>query len=250
MIRPTGYFRAKADSLVRLGQALCDRFGGKVPGTLADLLTLPGVGRKTANMVLGDAFGKPALTVDIHVARLARRLGWTAQTGPDKIEHDVAGLLPRRERTAATHRLIWHGRRVCHARTPRAAPAGSPGCAHHSARDRPTKRPRANSSRPGHFPDRSWRQARNTSRSCGLHRGECRAAWVAAPATTEPGRVNGRAPDQRQESGVLQARLNLITADPLHLDDSVKFIETDAARRSRTNSAAWECRCTQTQNSA
>ncbi len=124
MIRPTGYFRAKADILVRLGQALCDRFGGKVPGTLADLLTLPGVGRKTANMVLGDAFGKPALTVDTHVARLARRLGWTAQTGPDKIEHDVAGLLPRREWTAATHRLIWHGRRVCHARTPACGACG------------------------------------------------------------------------------------------------------------------------------
>ncbi len=118
VIRPTGYFRAKANTLIRLGQALCDRFGGEVPDTLDELLTLPGVGRKTANMVLGDAFGKPSLTVDTHFARLARRLGWTAHTDPDKIEQDVAALLPRQEWTAASHRLIWHGRRVCHARVP------------------------------------------------------------------------------------------------------------------------------------
>ena len=113
VIRPTGYYRAKADTLIRIGQAPCDRFGGKVPDTLDDLLTLPGVGRKTANMALGDAVGKPALVVDTHVARLARRIRWTVQTGPDKIEHAVAALLPPREWTAATHRLIWHGRRVC-----------------------------------------------------------------------------------------------------------------------------------------
>ncbi len=118
VIRPTGYFRAKANTLIRLGQALCDRFGGEVPDTLDELLTLPGVGRKTANMVLGDAFGKPSLTVDTHFARLARRLGWTAHTDPDKIEQDVAALLPRQEWTAASHRLMWHGRRVCHARVP------------------------------------------------------------------------------------------------------------------------------------
>jgi endonuclease III len=124
VIRPTGYYRAEGDTLIRIGQALCDRFGGKVPDTLDDLLTLPGVGRKAANMVLGDAFGKPALAVDTHVARLARRFGWTVQTGPDKIEHDVAALLPPREWTAATHRLIWHGRRVCHARTPACGACG------------------------------------------------------------------------------------------------------------------------------
>jgi endonuclease-3 len=79
---------------------------------------LPGVGRKTANVVLGDAFGKPALVVDTHFARLARRFGWTAQTDAEKIEHDVAALLPRQEWTAASHQVIWHGRRVCHARMP------------------------------------------------------------------------------------------------------------------------------------
>ena len=124
VIRPTGYFRAKANILIRLGQALCDRFGGEVPDTLDELLTLPGVGRKTANMVLGDAFGKPSLTVDTHFARLARRLGWTAHTDPDKIEQDVGALLPRQEWTAASHRLIWHGRRVCHARVPACGACG------------------------------------------------------------------------------------------------------------------------------
>jgi endonuclease-3 len=124
MIHPTGYFRAKTNTLISLGQALCERFGGEVPGTLDDLVTLPGVGRKTANMVLGDAFSTPALTVDTHFARLARRFGWTAQTDPAKIERDVAVLLPRQEWTAASHRLTWHGRRVCHARTPACGACG------------------------------------------------------------------------------------------------------------------------------
>ena len=124
LIRPTGFFRAKANRLITLGQALCDRFGGKVPDTLEELVTLPGVGRKTANLVLGDAFGKPSLTVDTHVARLARRFGWTAQTDPEKIEQDVRALLPHQDWTAASHRLTWHGRRVCHARTPACGACG------------------------------------------------------------------------------------------------------------------------------
>ncbi|MDX6388972.1 MAG: endonuclease [Streptosporangiaceae bacterium] len=124
LIRPTGFFRAKANLLITLGQALCDRFGGKVPDTLEELVTLPGVGRKTANMVLGDAFGKPSLTVDTHFARLARRFGWTAHTDPEKIEQDVGALLPHQEWTAASHRLIWHGRRVCHARAPACGACG------------------------------------------------------------------------------------------------------------------------------
>jgi endonuclease III len=124
VIRPTGYYRDKAKTLIALGQALCDRFGGNVPDTLEELMTLPGVGRKTANIVLGDAFGKPSLAVDTHVARLARRFGWTAHNDPDKIEQDVGALLPRREWTAASHRLIWHGRRVCHARRPACGACG------------------------------------------------------------------------------------------------------------------------------
>jgi endonuclease III len=124
LIQPTGYFRAKAGTLIKLGQALCDRFGGVVPGTMDDLVTLPGVGRKTASVVLGDAFGKSAIVVDTHFGRLARRFGWTAHTDPDKIEQDVAALLPRQEWTGASHRLIWHGRRVCHARRPACGACG------------------------------------------------------------------------------------------------------------------------------
>lgn len=118
IIQSTGFFRAKANSVLGLGQALCDRFGGQVPGNLADLVTLPGVGRKTANVVLGNAFGVPGITVDTHFARLARRFGWTTQTDPEKIEAEVGALIPRPEWTMLSHRLIWHGRRVCQARRP------------------------------------------------------------------------------------------------------------------------------------
>jgi endonuclease-3 len=118
IIQSTGFFRAKTSSLIGLGQALCDRYGGEVPGRLADLVTLPGVGRKTANVVLGNAFGVPGITVDTHFSRLARRFGWTAETDPVKIEHEVGALIPRSEWTILSHRLIWHGRRVCHARKP------------------------------------------------------------------------------------------------------------------------------------
>jgi endonuclease III len=124
MVKTTGYFRAKANRLITLGQALCDRFGGEVPARLAELVTLPGVGRKTANMVLGNAFGQPRLTVDTHFVRLAQRFGWTAHTDPDKIEQDVAALLPRPEWTAASHRLDWHGRRICHAQRPACGACG------------------------------------------------------------------------------------------------------------------------------
>jgi endonuclease-3 len=124
VIKPTGFFHAKAKTLIAAGRALSDRFGGEVPDTLDALVTLPGVGRKTANVVLGDAFGTPSLTVDTHFGRLARRFGWTAQTDPDKIEQDVGALLPRQEWTAASHRLIWHGRRVCHARRPACGACG------------------------------------------------------------------------------------------------------------------------------
>ncbi len=124
IIQSTGFFRAKTSSLIGLGQALCDRYGGEVPGRLADLVTLPGVGRKTANVVLGNAFGVPGITVDTHFSRLARRFGWTAQTDPDKIEQEVGALFPRSEWTILSHRLIWHGRRVCHARRPACGACG------------------------------------------------------------------------------------------------------------------------------
>jgi endonuclease-3 len=118
MIRPTGFFRAKTDSLLKLGQALEERYDGEVPAKLADLVTLPGVGRKTANVVLGNAFGVPGITVDTHFGRLSRRFGWTTEDDPVKVEHDVGSLFPKREWTVLSHRLIWHGRRVCHSRRP------------------------------------------------------------------------------------------------------------------------------------
>ena len=118
LIQPTGFFRAKTDSLIKLGAALVERYDGQVPPRLADLVTLPGVGRKTANVVLGDAFGVPGITVDTHVGRLARRLGWTTEDDPVKVEHAIAALFERRDWTHLSHVLIFHGRRTCHARTP------------------------------------------------------------------------------------------------------------------------------------
>jgi endonuclease-3 len=118
IIQPTGFFRAKTTSLIGLGQALCDRFKGEVPRRLKDLVTLPGVGRKTANVVLGNAFGVPGITVDTHFGRLARRFEWSQQDDPDKVEQEVGALFPKSEWSILSHRLIWHGRRVCHARKP------------------------------------------------------------------------------------------------------------------------------------
>jgi len=124
IIQSTGFFRAKSNSLIGLGQALCERFGGEVPGKLKDLVTLPGVGRKTANVVLGNAFGVPGITVDTHFGRLSRRFGWSAEDDPVKVEAEVGGLFPKSEWTMLSHRLIWHGRRVCHSRKPACGACG------------------------------------------------------------------------------------------------------------------------------
>jgi endonuclease III len=118
IIGPTGFFRAKTQTLLKLSAALVERFDGEVPPRLEDLVTLPGVGRKTANVVLGDAFGIPGITVDTHFGRLARRFGWTTDTDPVKVEHEVGALFPRKDWTRLSHHLIWHGRRICHARNP------------------------------------------------------------------------------------------------------------------------------------
>lgn len=118
LIRPTGFFRAKTKSLMGLSAALRDNFGGEVPGNLKDLVTLPGVGRKTANVVLGNAFGVAGLTVDTHFARLVRRWKWTEHEDPEKIEADIAAIFPKTEWTMLSHRIIFHGRRVCHSRKP------------------------------------------------------------------------------------------------------------------------------------
>ncbi|GGS93539.1 endonuclease III [Streptomyces tanashiensis] len=118
LIRPTGFFRAKTKSIMGLATALRDDFGGEVPGRLEDLVKLPGVGRKTAFVVLGNAFGVPGITVDTHFMRLARRWRWTESDDPVKIEAEVAAIFPKSEWTMLSHRVIFHGRRICHARKP------------------------------------------------------------------------------------------------------------------------------------
>ncbi|WP_371653902.1 MULTISPECIES: endonuclease III [unclassified Streptomyces] len=118
LIRPTGFFRAKTRSIMGLAAALRDDFGGNVPGRLEDLVKLPGVGRKTANVVLGNAFGVPGITVDTHFGRLVRRWKWTDEEDPVKVEAVVAEIFPKSEWTMLSHRVVFHGRRICHARKP------------------------------------------------------------------------------------------------------------------------------------
>ncbi len=121
-IRPTGYFRQKTKSLIKLGQALVDRHGGRLPDTMESLTELPGIGRKTANVILSAAFGKDeGVVVDTHVKRVANRLGLTRHSDPDKIEADLTALVPRRAWGGLGLRLILHGRRVCAARKPKCA---------------------------------------------------------------------------------------------------------------------------------
>ncbi|GII25209.1 endonuclease III [Planosporangium mesophilum] len=118
LIKSTGFYRNKADSLIKLGQMLVERFDGEVPRTIEELVTLPGIGRKTANVILGNAYDVPGITVDTHFSRLTQRWRWTTETDPVKIEHAVGALIERRDWTMLSHRVIFHGRRVCHARKP------------------------------------------------------------------------------------------------------------------------------------
>jgi endonuclease-3 len=120
-IRPTGFFRSKARSLLGMARALRDDYGGEVPDELDSLTALPGVGRKTANVILSVAFDRPGLPVDTHVGRLARRLGLSGATDPGRVEEDLTALLPPEEWGAFSLRLILHGRAVCQARRPRCA---------------------------------------------------------------------------------------------------------------------------------
>lgn len=118
IVGPLGFFRAKTEALLKLSAALVERYDGEVPPKLEELVTLPGVGRKTANVVLGNAFGIPGITVDTHFGRLIRRFGWTEETDPVKAEHAIGALFPKRDWTMLSHHVIWHGRRVCHAKKP------------------------------------------------------------------------------------------------------------------------------------
>ncbi|MBQ6644054.1 MAG: endonuclease III, partial [Saccharopolyspora sp.] len=118
MIRSTGFYRNKANSLMGMGAALVERHDGQLPARLEDLVKLPGIGRKTANVILGNAFDVPGITVDTHFGRLVRRWQWTAEEDPVKVEHAVGELIPRKEWTMLSHYVIFHGRRVCHSRKP------------------------------------------------------------------------------------------------------------------------------------
>ena len=118
LVKSTGFYRAKAKNIKSLSSKIITDFNGKVPNNLDSLITLPGVGRKTANVVLGHAFGIPGITVDTHFGRLSRRFGWSKSLDPVKVEFEVGDLIPRKEWTNLSQRLIWHGRRVCHSRKP------------------------------------------------------------------------------------------------------------------------------------
>jgi endonuclease-3 len=118
LVKSTGFYRAKAKNIKSLSNKIISEFNGKVPNNLEELITLPGVGRKTANVVLGHAFGIPGITVDTHFGRLSRRFGWSKSLDQVKVEFEVADLIPKREWTNLSQRLIWHGRRVCHSRKP------------------------------------------------------------------------------------------------------------------------------------
>jgi endonuclease-3 len=118
LVKSTGFFRAKAKNIKSLSEKIMNDFNGQVPERLEDLITLPGVGRKTANVVLGHAFNTPGITVDTHFGRLSRRFGWSKSNDPVKVEFEVGDLIPQKEWTNLSQRLIWHGRRVCHSRKP------------------------------------------------------------------------------------------------------------------------------------
>lgn len=118
MIKTTGFFRNKSKNIKACCAALVEKYDGRVPNTLEELVTLPGVGRKTANVVLGNAFSIPGITVDTHVGRLSRRLGFTKQTDPVKVEHELMELIPKESWTSISHELILHGRNICFARKP------------------------------------------------------------------------------------------------------------------------------------
>jgi endonuclease III len=121
-IRPTGFFRNKTKSVMGASKEIVDKFGGQVPRTMEEMLTLPGVARKTANVVLGTAYGIPSgVVVDTHVIRLSRRLDLTRQEDPKKIEQDLMAIIPKEKWIQFSHQLIWHGRRVCFARKPKCA---------------------------------------------------------------------------------------------------------------------------------
>jgi len=118
LIKSTGFYKNKASSIIKMSQKVCNDFGGKIPNKIEDLITLPGVGRKTANVILGNAFGIPGVTVDTHFGRLSRRFGWTKETDPEKVEFAIHEIFEPKYWTQLSQLIVWHGRRRCHARKP------------------------------------------------------------------------------------------------------------------------------------
>jgi endonuclease III len=148
-IYSTGFYRAKAKAILGMARALVERHGGEVPRTLEELTTLPGVGRKTANVVLGNAFGIPAFPVDTHVTRVSQRLGLTRATDPEKIHDDLCAIIPRPKWTHASHLLIWHGRRTCHAKSPKCPECGVRALCPWPGKNRPAEAGRKRNARKG-----------------------------------------------------------------------------------------------------
>lgn len=200
LIRPTGFFRAKTKSIMGLAAALRDDFGGEVPGRLEDLVKLPGVGRKTAFVVLGNAFGVPGITVDTHFMRLVRRWKWTEQEDPVKIEAEIAEIFPKSEWTMLSHRVIFHGRRICHARKPACGACPIAPSAPRTARARRTRR------RPGSCSSTRWAAS---PASGSTRRPATRAAprrrWARAAETTAD-RPLGRSAAQQGNEPVHRSR--------------------------------------------
>jgi endonuclease-3 len=118
LIHPTGFYKNKAASIIGMARKVCDEFGGKIPNNLDDLVTLPGVGRKTANVILGNAFNIPGITIDTHFGRLSRRFGWTKETDPEKVEFAMHEIFGPKYWTHLSQLVIWHGRRICNSRKP------------------------------------------------------------------------------------------------------------------------------------
>jgi endonuclease-3 len=195
MIFSTGFYRMKARHLIAMAQRIVERHGGQVPDTMEGLIDLPGVARKTANVVLGSALGKnEGVVVDTHVSRLAPRLGLTTQTDPVKIEQDLMQLVPRDQWSIFAHRLIWHGRRVCHARQPACDRCAlAPLCPSSALAATPELMPPRNGQA---APISRAQRARTAAARAGLARPEAKRARGTAPrraaATAKPAALTAR----------------------------------------------------------
>ena len=205
LIHSTGFYRNKATSLIGLGAAVVEKHDGVLPHTLDELVALPGIGRKTANVILGNAFDIPGITVDTHFGRLVRRWGWTAEDDPVKVEHAVGALVPKRDWTIVSHEVIFHGRRVCHARKP-ACGACTLAADCPSYGTGPTDPAQAAALVKGPSRERLLRLAGRPGR-----RPAVRRAGSTTPGRSTPGPTRSRpprtSPDMRARSGATRAEV-------------------------------------------